>query len=256
MTKNKNDKIEKEIELLDKKVRIILLLGAPVLILIPILTTQFDWFFDFSGTGSIGDTIGGLTAPVIGVVSALLIYYSFRAQINANRIIQQQINDQRDEEKEKKEFNYQMEIYKHLKESIEQYSIEDKLYEPPKKLNGPYAIHKFIKLQKNDALNGKDKKNTDYLYIYGIIDLFEMILRSLSKSILFEYDIKLMLNLIRFQFRQQIWNFLSADISDCLNSKDYQNTTIEELYRKIQNINDELNEMIEFRNSTITTKNL
>lgn len=33
-----------------------------------------NWdFFDFSSTGSIGDTIGGISAPIIGLVSILLL---------------------------------------------------------------------------------------------------------------------------------------------------------------------------------------
>ena len=41
-------------------------------------------FIDFSETGQIGDTIGGLTAPFINLLSAVLIYLTFKEQINAN----------------------------------------------------------------------------------------------------------------------------------------------------------------------------
>lgn len=47
---------------------------------------------DFRATGQIGDTIGGITAPIIGLVSAILIYLSFSAQVKANMIIQQESN--------------------------------------------------------------------------------------------------------------------------------------------------------------------
>jgi hypothetical protein len=36
-------------------------------------------------TGVIGDTIGGITTPVFGFLSAILIYYSFREQFRANQ---------------------------------------------------------------------------------------------------------------------------------------------------------------------------
>lgn len=39
--------------------------------------------FDFSQTGQIGDTIGGITAPIINVIGAILI--SFKAQLKANK---------------------------------------------------------------------------------------------------------------------------------------------------------------------------
>lgn len=40
---------------------------------------------DFRGMGEIGDTIGGITAPFIGIIAAILVYISFRAQIKANK---------------------------------------------------------------------------------------------------------------------------------------------------------------------------
>jgi len=41
----------------------------------------------FSNTGQIGDTIGGITAPFIGILGAILIFYSFMAQVYANKIM-------------------------------------------------------------------------------------------------------------------------------------------------------------------------
>lgn len=38
-----------------------------------------------------GDAFGGLTAPIIGFTSSILIYLSFRAQIKANEKIQEQV---------------------------------------------------------------------------------------------------------------------------------------------------------------------
>ncbi|MEI7594488.1 MAG: hypothetical protein WCK02_01985 [Bacteroidota bacterium] len=36
-------------------------------------------------TGVIGDTIGGITSPIIGLISAILIYITFNEQVKANR---------------------------------------------------------------------------------------------------------------------------------------------------------------------------
>lgn len=46
--------------------------------------------FNFSNTGEIGDTIGGITAPFIGVISIILLWITFREQ---RRFNQQQVND-------------------------------------------------------------------------------------------------------------------------------------------------------------------
>lgn len=42
---------------------------------------------NFTNTGQIGDTIGGITAPFIGLISAYLIYISFKQQFLANQMI-------------------------------------------------------------------------------------------------------------------------------------------------------------------------
>ena len=63
--------------------------------------------YDFRETGQIGDTIGGITAPVVGLVSAILVYLSFTAQIRANKIIQQESN-----------FKYIIEEFEKVKKSF------------------------------------------------------------------------------------------------------------------------------------------
>lgn len=41
-------------------------------------------------TSKVGDTIGGTTAPIIGFISAILVYFAFRQQIKANKLTQDQ----------------------------------------------------------------------------------------------------------------------------------------------------------------------
>ncbi|QXP72552.1 hypothetical protein H0I31_02285 [Tenacibaculum sp. AHE15PA] len=40
--------------------------------------------FNFSETGQIGDAIGGITASIINLIGAVLVYISFKEQIKAN----------------------------------------------------------------------------------------------------------------------------------------------------------------------------
>lgn len=51
--------------------------------------------FDFSNTGNIGDTIGGITAPIINLFGAFLLYISLKEQIKANEKIYDATLDQR-----------------------------------------------------------------------------------------------------------------------------------------------------------------
>lgn len=51
--------------------------------------------WDFSNTGQIGDTIGGITAPVINLIGAILVYISFDAQREANKIQAKALADEK-----------------------------------------------------------------------------------------------------------------------------------------------------------------
>lgn len=227
MEKNKQpieDKILQEISALDKRVVLIMIIGAIALISLPIFATQLDWFCDFTKTGSIGDTVGGLTAPVIGVISALLIYFSFRAQINANRIIQNQINDQKKDEIEKKEFNYQMEIYKHIKESIEQFTYTVGNDE----INGRDAISKFF----DDYTNIKKRLviTSSYKRFHGIIDLFKILVQKIENSKEQKIDFDLVLTLVDYQYSQFFWLTNALKVKERLESR-----SISDPYIKICN---------------------
>lgn len=52
--------------------------------------------FDFSNTGAIGDTIGGITAPIINIIGAYLVYISFKTQLDANKIQIKALNDEKE----------------------------------------------------------------------------------------------------------------------------------------------------------------
>lgn len=71
------------------------------------LVSNKDWFFDLSEKGTIGDAIGGITAPVIGMLGAFLVYISFRSQVNANQLL---INQN--------EFKLYLELINDLKQDI------------------------------------------------------------------------------------------------------------------------------------------
>lgn len=69
------------------------------IVILPWLLSQHYWKFSFNHTGQIGDTIGGITAPLVGLVSAILIYLAFKVQIRANLEIQRQFKIQQFEDK-------------------------------------------------------------------------------------------------------------------------------------------------------------
>lgn len=74
---------------------IIFALFGLILLFLPWLLTQNYSGVDLSNTGQIGDTIGGVTAPFIGFLAAILVYLAFRAQIDANYEIRNQFKVQK-----------------------------------------------------------------------------------------------------------------------------------------------------------------
>jgi len=86
----KEDEEEIELKKNDKYVKYVLIFAILWLVVAPIILTQFS-IVDFTGTGQIGDTISGISMPIISLVSAFLIYLSFKAQIQANRKMNKQI---------------------------------------------------------------------------------------------------------------------------------------------------------------------
>ena len=55
----------------------------------------FCYIWDFTETGQIGDTIGGITAPIIGLIAAILVFYSFQEQVKANNIQTKALEDEK-----------------------------------------------------------------------------------------------------------------------------------------------------------------
>lgn len=80
----------------EKKDNFTIIVGLVLIIItFPIyiyLITYKSWYlgFDLNGKGQIGDAIGGITAPLIGILGSILVYKSFRSQVNANALMAKQ----------------------------------------------------------------------------------------------------------------------------------------------------------------------
>ena len=73
----------------DVKGLVIIILGS-IFVLPWLFTILFSSIYNFKETGQIGDTIGGITAPFINGIAAVLIYIAFKEQIKANDLIKEQ----------------------------------------------------------------------------------------------------------------------------------------------------------------------
>ncbi len=95
------EKINKSFEFLKENILLAILISISFTLIAPFLFTiklNVPWF-DFTETGQIGDTIGGITAPFINILNAILIYIAFTEQLKANNLLKNQIDSEKDKEK-------------------------------------------------------------------------------------------------------------------------------------------------------------
>lgn len=77
-------RIDYENKVLIRVTMVILIVFVVILTLPYFLTREYGWF-DFTETGQIGDTIGGITAPFIAVCSAYITFLAFWVQYTYNK---------------------------------------------------------------------------------------------------------------------------------------------------------------------------
>lgn len=74
----------------------VMIIGLIATLVTPVLLTRNSCceIFDFTETGQIGDTIGGITAPIVGLVSIILLYITLKEQrgFNAQQVIDNRVN--------------------------------------------------------------------------------------------------------------------------------------------------------------------
>ena len=85
--------MKKFINWLEGNLGIIVMIGIILTLTLPGILS-FPAFFsslDLSKGKDIGSAIGGITAPVVGILTCLLVYFTFKQQVNFNA---KQVNSQ------------------------------------------------------------------------------------------------------------------------------------------------------------------
>lgn len=110
----------KEITRILGRAKWLLLLGGLVILIMPFLLTGhfFHERFNFSATGQIGDTIGGITAPFLNLIGAFLVFYALQAQVKANELIQDQIDKDNEAKECENEAQNLNQLYSYLTDNI------------------------------------------------------------------------------------------------------------------------------------------
>ena len=78
----------------------VLIILFVLILLLPVILTKVPFtFFDLTETGQIGDTIGGITAPFIGIIAGYLTFLAFHEQSKANKESAEDLKKERFESK-------------------------------------------------------------------------------------------------------------------------------------------------------------
>jgi hypothetical protein len=135
---------------------------------------------DYSSSGQIGDTIGGITAPIVNLISAFLVFLALKAQIDANNVIQKQIDESREErdvETHSKELNTLFSYLEKQVSSIEYVGIDGNTY------NGTKGISRILERTIHlNHLKSVTLPLPEYASVFSSLRLFEMILEKIKTS--------------------------------------------------------------------------
>ena len=71
----------------------ILLIAIVLVCMLPLLLTQFS-IVDFTDTGEIGDTIGGIMGPFVAIIASFLTFLAFLMQYQANEVQKSELKRQ------------------------------------------------------------------------------------------------------------------------------------------------------------------
>ncbi|MCX6154602.1 MAG: hypothetical protein NT007_10615 [Candidatus Kapabacteria bacterium] len=168
---NNKDKIYK---FLKDNIGYILIIAIFFTILAPIIFTIGAKFklLDFSNTGQIGDTIGGITSPIIGILAAFLVYISFKEQIRANEIqISARKEDNKDQD-EQRTFELYLKFISDINNDINNlFYVYNHGLNNQETYNGSYAFGIFLD---NTSLEGNSYTKfpilIEILFIYKNIE--------------------------------------------------------------------------------------
>lgn len=124
-----------------KQAYVILFAGIAIMLIAPFIFTR-SWLISFKDTGPIGDTIGGITAPIVNLIAAVLVYLSFRQQLVANEIQIELIRSSKSDENARIEKELLKIHLEEIKDSIKHLSYHS-IYQTRARKYGAEAVESF-----------------------------------------------------------------------------------------------------------------
>lgn len=159
--------------------------------------SSLSWTIELSDKGTIGDAIGGITAPLINLLSVVFLYISFRTQIVANETQQKQLIEEKDFNTKYNNFSSLMTVFQSLKDDYNNLSTRnsdgDEIY--GKSAINIFINQKFRAAKTKQQLDGVKKSILikDFLFV---VNEYIIVLDRTAKSNLEKDDRNLVLSLV------------------------------------------------------------
>jgi hypothetical protein len=180
---------------------IILCFGAPFLL------TRVTCFPDFtSGTAAVGDTIGGILSPLIGLLGAILVYLALKEQVAASSSVNQQILEQKESAQLNKYLDYLIKSIENFRHFVVEPAAEHPSGVDTKvDLYAGEAIYQFLTDVYCDLHSIEDGGNlrAKLMELSSILEICDKLLRLIHASNV--SDKSTILNLTEHQFRYRIF---------------------------------------------------
>lgn len=223
----------------------------------------FD-FWNFSETGQIGDTIGGIASPIISLIGAFLVYISFQAQNDANKLQIITLAEEKESNKYKKEFDKHVGLFDEIKSrlhslefviqfKVSPIGIDNYLQPEPIIFKGLNALYEYVlrlENEKNKAgsivkgyLSGYDFSTEKYSK-HGLFLNFQFMLNALN-DLIDRVEINRLEQVDKIFIRKSIELFYKSFLQDfakrILDCYDQEKDVIAELLRIRNEIEVKLN---------------
>lgn len=202
-----------------KRALIALFAGVLLILFAPTVITSFSILgIDFLNTGQIGDTIGGITSPISGIMGSILVYLALVEQVKANEIINIQLKENRIEQDQKKKIDYYRETIHALREDILSFSTtyQQKNFRNTGSIiqHGVEALATELQNLKNYVFNSHHKLDTDpkLNQIKEVLNTFELLIFELESDDLSVIETR---NLIQ-KIRHEVVTKLQAPIENAI----------------------------------------
>jgi len=146
-----------------------------------------------SSSGQIGDTIGGITAPIINIVGSFLIFISFLSQNKANRI-----------QADQNSFSLFHDLYKDLKGDFNNISFASSTIKDGKIYHGKKALSVFCETLESRITNEEFKNNSFFNEFLFLTGSFGMLLDMVKSSNMNAIEKTYILRSIHFLYTTKI----------------------------------------------------